>query len=77
MKVIIFVINNLYENYYDGGIPCNRLCDIFYIYLKIYMMLRQKSFTEIDLAELQVYKIFKYHSVSQILIIFLFFIRII
>jgi len=41
MKVIIFVIDNLYKNYNnDGGIPCDRLCDIFHVYLKMYMMLR-------------------------------------
>ena len=39
MKVIIFVVDNLYENYHDGGVPCDRLCDIFHIYLKMYMML--------------------------------------
>ena len=77
MKVIVFVVDNLYENYHDGGVPCDRLCDIFHIYLKMYIMLCQESFTEMDLAELQVYKIFKCHSVSQISINFLFFIRLI
>ena len=33
MKVIIFVMNNLYDNYKEGGIPCKRLCNIFYKYL--------------------------------------------
>jgi hypothetical protein len=54
MKVIIFVIDNLYENYKEGGLPCERLCDIFYIYLMMYVKLRQESFTDMDLAELQV-----------------------
>jgi hypothetical protein len=54
MKVIVFIIDNLYENYNDGGIPCDRICDIFHIYLKVYMMLHQESFTESDLTELQV-----------------------
>ena len=54
MKVIVFVIDNLYENYNDGGIPCDVLCDVFHIYLKMYIMLRQESFTEMDLVELQV-----------------------
>ena len=35
IKVIIFVINNLFENYNEGEIPCKSLCDIFYTYLKI------------------------------------------
>jgi len=54
MKVIVFVIDNLYENYKDGGIQCDRLCDVFHVYLKMYMMLRQESFTDMELAELQV-----------------------
>ena len=53
MKVIVFVIDNLYENY-EGGISCKRLCNVFCIYLKMYIMLRQESFTNMDLAELQV-----------------------
>src|SRR3954468_16397781 len=39
MKVIIFVIDNLYENYNESEIPCKSLCDIFYTYLKMYMVL--------------------------------------
>jgi len=39
MKVIIFIIDNLYENYNESGIPCKSLCDIFYTYLKMYMVL--------------------------------------
>ena len=54
MKVIIFVIDNLYGNYKEGGFPCKRLCDIYHMYLTMYMMLRQESFTDTDLAELQV-----------------------
>ena len=53
MKVIVFVIDNLYENYEDG-ILCKRLCDVFCMYLKMYIMLRQESFTDMDLTELQV-----------------------
>jgi len=51
MKVMIFVIDNLYGNYKEGGIPCERLCEVFHIYL---MKIRQESFTDMDLAELQV-----------------------
>jgi hypothetical protein len=54
MKVIVFVIDNLYENYEDG-FSCKRLCNVFCIYLKMYIMLRQESFTNMDLAELQEY----------------------
>ena len=51
MKVMIFVIDNLYGNYKEGGIPCERLCEVFHIYL-MYMKMRQESFTDMDLAEL-------------------------
>ena len=65
MKVIIFVIDNLYEDYKEEGIPCGRLCSMFCLYLKIYMKLRQESFTDMELAELQVniIKIFNVVSV--------------
>jgi hypothetical protein len=68
MKVIIFVIDNLYENYKEGGIPCKRLCKVFYLYLTMYMKLRQESYTDMELAELQVniikYLALNFHSVK-------------
>ena len=70
MKVIIFVIDNLYYDNYDkeDGISCNRLCNIFYKYLKMYMKLRQEMFTNADLIELEVniIDIFKYQPVELI-----------
>ena len=30
MKVMIFVIDNLYGNYKEGEIPCERLCEVFH-----------------------------------------------
>jgi hypothetical protein len=54
MKVIIFVIDNLYENYKEGGFPCKRLCDVYCMYLTMYVKLHQESFTDMDLTELQV-----------------------
>ena len=70
MKVIIFVIDNLYYDNYDkeDGISCNRLCNIFYKYLKMYMKLRQEMFTNADLIELEVniIDIFKYQPVEFI-----------
>src|SRR6266516_8004301 len=51
MKVIVFVIDNLYENY-ENGFSCKHLCNVFCIYLKMYIILRQESFTNIDLVEL-------------------------
>jgi hypothetical protein len=54
MKVIIFIIDHLYDNYNEGGILCKRLCNVFYKYLQMYMMLRQETFTEMDLTKLEV-----------------------
>ena len=54
MKVIIFVIDNLYDKSKEGGITCKRLCNIFFKYLKMYMKLRQEKFTNEDLVELEV-----------------------
>ncbi|GES85917.1 hypothetical protein GLOIN_2v1803493 [Rhizophagus clarus] len=53
MKVIIFVIDNLYDDYKEGGIPCKRLCNIFHKYLVMYMKLCQESFTDTELTELE------------------------
>ena len=66
IKVIIFVIDNLYEEYKEGGMPCKRLCTIFHKYLIMYMKLRQESFTDTELTELEVNidNIFKYNSMS-------------
>jgi hypothetical protein len=54
MKVIIFVIDNLYKDYNEDGISCKRLCNVFYKYLKMYMVLRQETFTNTDLEILEV-----------------------
>ena len=54
MKVIIFITDNLYEDYKEEGIPCERLCRMFCLYLKMYIVLRQELFTETELEELQV-----------------------
>ena len=54
MKIIIFVIDNLYENYNEGEILCKSLCDVFYTYLKMYMVLWQETFTDLDLEILEV-----------------------
>ena len=54
MKVIIFIIDNLYVNYKEEGLSCKRLYNVYYMYLKMYMKLRQESFTDMDLVELQV-----------------------
>jgi hypothetical protein len=62
MKVIIFVMDNLYDDHKEDGIPCERLCNIFYKYLKMYLKLRQEEFTDIDLLELEVNTIYTNQS---------------
>ena len=54
MKVIIFIIDNLFVEYKDGGVPCERLCEIFCKYMEMYMKTRQESFTDDDLTKLEV-----------------------
>jgi hypothetical protein len=54
MKVIIFVMDNLYENYKEGGISCEKLCNVFHLYLTMYMKLRQESFIDMGILELEV-----------------------
>ena len=54
MKVIIFVIDNLFIEYKDGEVPCERLCEIFHKYMEMYMKTRQESFTDDDLTNLEV-----------------------
>lgn len=56
MKAIIFVVDELYDVYNEGGISCDRLCNVFYTYLKMYIMLREETFTDIDLEKLEVNK---------------------
>ncbi|CAG8724649.1 16622_t:CDS:2, partial [Rhizophagus irregularis] len=67
MKVIIFIIDNLYDNYKEGGIMCKKLCNVFYKYLKMYMMLRQEMFTDMDLKELELHKIRKSSGFKNLL----------
>src|SRR5947199_10066743 len=64
MKVIIFVIDNLYENYNESGIPCKSLCDVFYTYLKMYIILQQETFTDLDLEILEVNYLKKMLSIN-------------
>jgi hypothetical protein len=54
MKVFIFIIDDLYDNYKEGEISCKRLCKIIHKYLVMYIKLRQKLFTDTELIELEV-----------------------
>ena len=54
IKVILFVIDNLYVNYKKKELLYDKLCKIFHIYLKIYMIICQKLFTDMELAKLQI-----------------------
>ncbi|RGB32786.1 hypothetical protein C1646_762500 [Rhizophagus diaphanus] len=53
VKKIDHRLYNLYENYKEEGVPCERLCNIFYLYLMIYMKLHCESYTDMELVELQ------------------------
>jgi hypothetical protein len=76
MKVIIFVLDNLYNDY-EGEISCERLCNVFCTYLKMYMVLRQEAFTDNDLEDLEVnikrYKTLKNVKVFIFIIILILF----
>ena len=48
------MIDNLYTEYRESEISCEQLCGVFHMYLKMYMMLRQDSFTDVDLEKLEV-----------------------
>ena len=54
MKMIIFIIDNLFVEYKDGGVPCERLCEIFCKYMEIYIKTHQESFTDDDLTKLEI-----------------------
>ena len=55
MKVIIIVLNNLYEsNKEEGEVNNEQLCEVFYKFLKIYFATHEESFTNRTCDELRV-----------------------
>ena len=54
MKIIIFALDNLYNNYERPGVSNKRLCQVHYKFLRMYMPTRKKSFTNDSCNQLQV-----------------------
>jgi len=53
MKVIIIVLDNLYEsNEEEGEVNNEQLCEVFYKFLKMYLATREESFTNRTCDEL-------------------------
>lgn len=56
MKVILFAIDNVYENSRPPGISNSRLSNVFYKFIKMYIGTRQESFSNESCNRLQVGK---------------------
>ena len=54
MKIIIFVLDNLYENYKRLGISNKQLCQVYYKFLRMYIATCEESFTYDSCNQLQV-----------------------
>ena len=54
MKVIIFVLDDLYETSEEQSISNKRLCKVFYKFLRMYLVTREESFTHQSCNELEV-----------------------
>ena len=54
MKVIILVLDNLYESNGEEEVSNERLCKVFHKFLRMYLATREDSFTSDLCAELQV-----------------------
>ena len=54
LKVIIFVLDNLYKDYRKPGISNERLCRIYYKFLQIYIASQEELFTNDSLNQLQI-----------------------
>ena len=54
IKVIIFALDNLYEDYRRPGISNKRLCQVYYKFLQMYMATCEELFTYDSCNQLQV-----------------------
>ena len=52
MKVIILVLDNLYESNGEEEVSNERLCKVFHKFLRMYLATRKDSFTSDSCAEL-------------------------
>ncbi|RHZ87935.1 hypothetical protein Glove_28g46 [Diversispora epigaea] len=62
MKVMVFVVDNLYEenkNNVEDFVENRKLSEVYAKWNKMYMMSRSEIFTESDLENFQIYHIFK------------------
>ena len=61
MKVIIFVLDNLYINQKEPGVTNKELSEVFFRFIKMYIATWSDSFSEMDCINLQVLKCFSHH----------------
>ena len=55
MKIIIFAIDNLYENYQKPGVSNKQLYQVYYKFLQMYIATCKESFTQSSCNQLQVF----------------------
>ena len=54
MKIIIFVLDNLYEDYRKPGISNKRLCQVYYKFFQMYITSQNELFTNNSCNQLQI-----------------------
>jgi hypothetical protein len=54
MKIVIFALDNLFEDYRRPGISNRQLCQVYYKFLRMYIATREESFTYDSCNKLQV-----------------------
>ena len=54
MKIVIFALDNLFEDYRRPGISIRQLCQVYYKFLRMYIATREESFTYDSCNKLQV-----------------------
>jgi hypothetical protein len=54
MKIVIFALDNLFEDYRKPEISNRQLCQVYYKFLRMYIATREESFTYDSCNKLQV-----------------------
>ena len=54
MKIVIFALDNLFEDYRRPGISNRQLCQVYYKFLRMYIATCEESFTYDSCNKLQV-----------------------
>ena len=57
MKIIIFALDNLYNNYKRLGVSNKQLCQVYYKFLRMYIATQKESFTNDSCNQLQIKQI--------------------